>query len=84
MKKVIDEMNWDEFYYRYTQNFEEFTFRYMNAKITLCYGKNGSFSYNIVENKRVIENKEYPTPFELLEKARFYNLKFKDIYGELY
>ena len=84
MKNLIEEMEWNEFYYRYTQNFEEFSFRYKHIIITLCYGKNGAFAYNIVENKKVIEYKEYSSPFELLEKARFCNLRFKDIYSELF
>lgn len=84
MTKLIEEMDWNEFYDRYTQNFEEFRFQYGNKIITLCYGRNGTFAYNIVENKKVIEYKEYLTPFELLDKARFNNLSLKDIYGELF
>lgn len=84
MKKIMEEMDWDEFYFRYTHNFEEFNFKYRNWIITLCYGKKGTFAYNIVADKKVIEYKEYSSPFELLKNARFNNFKLNEIYDELY
>ncbi len=84
MKKLHEEMSWNEFYERYTINYEEFVFSYKNYRINLCYGKEGSFSYNLVKNGKIIEQNEYSSPNKLLELARFDGLKFEEIYNELF
>lgn len=85
MKKLVEELSWDEFYFRYTEYHEEFCFWYKEYKINLCWGNNGTFAYNIVINKKILlVYEEFSTPYELLEKARFDNLTLKEIYNELY
>jgi len=77
------EIPWAEFYERYTENFEEFLFWYKEYKINLCYGKNGSFSYNISNGKKLLATEDFKTPNELLENAKFDGKLIKEIYIDL-
>lgn len=74
---------WDEFYERYTKNFEEFTFYYKDQIIHLItdYDK---FLYNIGTYEKGFKNSKYfQTPNELLDKARFNGKKLFEIWNEL-
>ena len=83
MNKLVEEMNWNEFYQRYTINHEEFKFIFNEMIINLCWGTNGTYSYNVYLNNKCIDRNEYASPSELLDKARFNGLKLKEIYNEL-
>ena len=81
--KISDIMTYEEFLERYLVNKEEFQFYYKNKVVNICYGRNGTFSFNIVENKTVILSKEYGTPSELLENIEIDNIKFPELWNAL-
>ena len=84
MEKLYLELSWDDFCDRYIINHEEFLFHYNDFEITLCWGNKSMFSYNVSHNGVVIDENEYTSPQELLEKAIFFGKRLQDIYEELY
>lgn len=82
--KMSDIMTYDEFLERYLVNHEEFVFYYKNKIINLCWGRDGKFEYNIIENNFLIEEKEYNSPNELLENLEVDHIKFPDLWKILW
>ncbi len=78
--KISDVMTYNEFLERYLVNHDEFLFYYKNKTINLCYGEAGKFTYNIVENNVLIEEKEYNSPNELLKDMEIDHIKFPDLW----
>lgn len=77
-------LSWNEFLVRYLENYEEFLFHYKDNKINICYGKNGSFSFNIIrDNKKIIE-KSFTSPQELINEFRLDGYSLKQIWEKLY
>lgn len=81
--KLSDIITYDEFLERYLTNKEEFQFYYKNKIVNICYGSNGTFSYNIVENNVVIVNKEFNTSKDLLDNMEIDNIKFPELWNVL-
>lgn len=78
--KLSDVMTYEEFLERYLINHEEFIFYYRNKVINICYGKTGTFSYNIIENNTMIFNKEFNSPEDLLKNMEIDNIKFPELW----
>ena len=54
MIKMSDVMTYEEFLERYLVNKEEFQFYFKNQIVNICYGRKGTFSYNIVDNNDLV------------------------------
>lgn len=78
--KISDDMSYREFLDRYLINHEEFVFYYKEMEINFCYGANGSFLYNIVKNGVKILEKEFKTPYELLQKIEIDGAHFPELW----
>ena len=81
--KIQDVMSYEEFLEAYLINHEEFLFFYKNLEINLCYGSNGTFSYNICKNEKLIFEAEFNTPYELLENIQIDGYKFPELWDGL-
>ena len=83
MKKHSEIFPWEEFYLRYTTNFEEFCFNYHGYTIWLIKEFEG-FSYTITKvEKETIIGPIYLTPELLIEKARFFGKTLYDLWDEI-
>ena len=81
--KISDIMTYKEFLERYLDNKEEFQFYYKNKTVNICYGSNGTFAYNVVENNVVILYKEFNTQKELLDNMEIDNIRFPELWNVL-
>ena len=81
--KISDIMNYDEFLERYLVNHEEFIFYYKDTEINICYGTNGTFSYNITKNRVLILKEDFSSPNELLEKIKIDGIEFPKLWNYL-
>lgn len=78
--KISDFISYKQFLEKYLVNHEEFQFYYKDRIINICYGKNGTFSYNIVRNYKVVFSIEFSTPQEVLENIEIDNIKFPELW----
>ena len=81
--KISDVMTYEEFLERYLINKEEFIFYYNDIIINICYGSEGTFSYNIVKNDIRILERKFNTPQELLDNIEIDNIKFPELWHVL-
>ncbi|MBQ8404114.1 MAG: hypothetical protein IJX55_06795 [Clostridia bacterium] len=81
--KISDIMNYSEFLERYLVNQEEFIFYYKDIEINICYGINGTFSYNITKNRVLILKEDFNSPNELLEKIKIDGIEFPKLWNYL-
>lgn len=82
-KKFSTIFPWDEFYDRYVNNYEEFTFIYNNQHINLITDPKG-FLYTIGTKQNGFRTSIfYKTPIDLLNNALFNGKKLKQIWDDL-
>lgn len=81
--KISEVMSYEEFLERYLVNCEEFIFYYKDKEINLCYGPQGTFSYNVVKDNVLIYEENFSTRDELLNKMHIDNIRFPELWHYL-
>ena len=81
--KFSDIFSWEEFYDRYINNHEEFTFLYNNVQINLVTDYD-VFLYTIgTDETGFVVSQKFKTPKDLLDNALFFGKKLEDIWDDL-
>lgn len=73
-------MSYEDFLKSYLINHEEFVFHCGDKEINVCYGENGSFSYNIIKDKIKILEKDYENPYELIKHIEIEGIHFPELW----